>query len=206
MTTLLLDTHALLWWWSDEALLPPRVRETLSDADTTVFVSAASAWEIATKVRLGRLTPYRDMVPRFGELALAADLRHLPMTPSPRPARRQLSERAPRPVRPDAGRPGRVGVAHPRHPATLRSRTSRSGCSGSTSPPPEAEAIGRVLRAASHLWSNCECLAAPGPVAVDPEAGVEGERVRDGHAFHERPARAVGQGECLITEVERSAE
>ncbi len=80
MTRLLLDTHALLWWWSDEALLPPRVRETLSDADTAAFVSAASAWEIATKVRLGRLTPHRDVVPRFGELAMAADLRHLPLT------------------------------------------------------------------------------------------------------------------------------
>ena len=80
MTRLLLDTHALLWWWTDEALLPPRARETLSDAGMTVFVSAASAWEIATKVRLGRLTPYKDMVPRFGELASAAHLRHLPLT------------------------------------------------------------------------------------------------------------------------------
>lgn len=80
MTRLLLDTHALLWWWSDETLLPAAVRERIADADTTVFVSAASAWEVATKVRLGRLTPYRDMVPRYGELALAADLRHLPLT------------------------------------------------------------------------------------------------------------------------------
>ena len=80
MTRLLLDTHALLWWWTDEALLPPRARETISDADVTVFVSAASAWEIATKVRLGRLTGYGDMVSRFGELASSADLRHLSVT------------------------------------------------------------------------------------------------------------------------------
>ena len=80
MTRLLLDTHALLWWWSEEASLPPRAREALSNADATVFVSAASAWEIATKVRLGRLESYRDMVPRFDELAKAADLRHLPLT------------------------------------------------------------------------------------------------------------------------------
>ncbi len=80
MTRLLLDTHALMWWWSDEAMLPSRPRETISDAKVTVFVSAASAWEIATKVRLGRLTGYRDMVPRFGELASSADLRHLPVT------------------------------------------------------------------------------------------------------------------------------
>lgn len=79
MTRLLLDTHALMCWWSDEALLPSRPRETISDANVTVFVSAASAWEIATKVRLGRLTGYGDMVPRFGELASSADLRHLPV-------------------------------------------------------------------------------------------------------------------------------
>lgn len=80
MTRLLLDTHALLWWWTDEALLPRRARETISDADVTVFVSAASAWEIATKVRLGRLTRYSDIVSRFGELVSSADLRHLPVT------------------------------------------------------------------------------------------------------------------------------
>ena len=80
MTRLLLDTHALLWWWSDEELLPVRAREALSEADTTAFVSAVSAWEIATKVRLGRLSQFRHVVPRFGELARAADLRHLPLT------------------------------------------------------------------------------------------------------------------------------
>ena len=80
MRRLLLDTHALLWWWSDEALLPSLVRETVSDPEVVAFVSAASAWEVATKVRLGRLTRYRVVVPRFDELARAADLRHLPLT------------------------------------------------------------------------------------------------------------------------------
>ena len=80
MTPLLLDTHALLWWWSGDAALSPAARAAISEADATVLVSAASAWEIATKVRVGRLTAHGDVVARFGELAAAADLQHLAVT------------------------------------------------------------------------------------------------------------------------------
>jgi PIN domain nuclease of toxin-antitoxin system len=52
---LLLDTHALLWWSTGEKSLGRNVTRLLRDSDTLVFVSAASAWEIATKVRLGKL-------------------------------------------------------------------------------------------------------------------------------------------------------
>jgi PIN domain nuclease of toxin-antitoxin system len=52
---LLLDTHALLWWATSYPALPSKVRKALSSDATTVYVSAASAWEIATKVRLGKL-------------------------------------------------------------------------------------------------------------------------------------------------------
>jgi len=51
----LLDTHALLWWATDHRSLSRRVRRMMEDETTTVFVSAASAWEIATKIRLGKL-------------------------------------------------------------------------------------------------------------------------------------------------------
>ena len=51
----LLDTHALLWWLADPERLSPAVYPTLADPAQGVFVSAASAWEIATKHRLGRL-------------------------------------------------------------------------------------------------------------------------------------------------------
>ena len=80
MTPLLLDTHALMWWWSSDAALSATARASISDSETTVFVSAASAWEIATKMRVGRLAAHEDIVPRFSELAAAADLRHLPVT------------------------------------------------------------------------------------------------------------------------------
>ena len=51
----LLDTHALLWWLAEPERLSPLVHATLADPGQTVFLSAASAWEIATKHRLGRL-------------------------------------------------------------------------------------------------------------------------------------------------------
>jgi len=55
MSALLLDTHALLWWANADRALSAKVRRLIEDDTTEVFVSAASAWEIATKVRLGKL-------------------------------------------------------------------------------------------------------------------------------------------------------
>lgn len=52
---LLLDTHALLWWATSDRRLSRRVKKLIGDDDVRVFVSAATAWEIATKVRLGKL-------------------------------------------------------------------------------------------------------------------------------------------------------
>jgi PIN domain nuclease of toxin-antitoxin system len=53
---LLLDTHILLWWLSDCRGLSPRVCKAIADPDTEVFVSAVSAWEMAIKSSLGKLT------------------------------------------------------------------------------------------------------------------------------------------------------
>ena len=50
----LLDTHAFLWWLGGNPRMPGSARRAIDDADT-VFVSAASAWEIATKHRIGKL-------------------------------------------------------------------------------------------------------------------------------------------------------
>jgi PIN domain nuclease of toxin-antitoxin system len=62
---LLLDTHALLWWLAGDQSLSDAARKAIADADNEVFVSAASAWEIATKYRLGRLP---------GAAVIAADI------------------------------------------------------------------------------------------------------------------------------------
>jgi PIN domain nuclease of toxin-antitoxin system len=55
MNSLLLDTHALLWWANADRALSNKVRRWIEDDTMRVVVSAASAWEIATKVRLGKL-------------------------------------------------------------------------------------------------------------------------------------------------------
>jgi PIN domain nuclease of toxin-antitoxin system len=52
---LLLDTHAFLWWVTDDDRLSAAARASIGASDSQVFVSAASAWEIITKVRIGRL-------------------------------------------------------------------------------------------------------------------------------------------------------
>ena len=52
---LLLDTHALVWWWTDDPRLPQPARGAIADPGNTVIVSAASAWEISTKHRIGKL-------------------------------------------------------------------------------------------------------------------------------------------------------
>ena len=51
----LLDTHALLWLVSEPSRLAPAALEVLSKPTTTVAATAASAWEIGIKTRLGRL-------------------------------------------------------------------------------------------------------------------------------------------------------
>ncbi len=51
----LLDTHALLWWLADSVQLSRTAYSMISDESNDISVSAASAWEIATKHRLGKL-------------------------------------------------------------------------------------------------------------------------------------------------------
>jgi PIN domain nuclease of toxin-antitoxin system len=51
----LIDTHALLWADAEPRRLSVRARTLIESFSTEVFVSAASAWEIATKVRIGKL-------------------------------------------------------------------------------------------------------------------------------------------------------
>ncbi|MFK7942600.1 MAG: type II toxin-antitoxin system VapC family toxin [Paracoccaceae bacterium] len=52
---LLLDTHAFLWWGQGNVRMPVPIREVIEDPGAEVFVSAATAWEIATKHNLGKL-------------------------------------------------------------------------------------------------------------------------------------------------------
>ncbi len=61
----LLDTHTLLWWLFDDPKLSQQARETIATPENEILVSAASAWEISTKHRLGKLPEAGDIVDQF---------------------------------------------------------------------------------------------------------------------------------------------
>jgi PIN domain nuclease of toxin-antitoxin system len=52
---LLLDTHAFLWWITDDDRFSERAAGLIADGANEVYFSAASAWEIAIKAGLGRI-------------------------------------------------------------------------------------------------------------------------------------------------------
>lgn len=79
----LLDTHAFLWAVMQPGELSPKVRKLLENPATDIAVSAASAWEIATKFRLGKLpsaapivADIDDVARRLGARWLAVNQRH----------------------------------------------------------------------------------------------------------------------------------
>ena len=74
---LLLDTHVLIWW-DEGRRLSSAGRRAIEAADS-VYVSAASAWEVAIKIGLGRLRPSRtveEAVEESGFLELPITFRH----------------------------------------------------------------------------------------------------------------------------------
>ena len=81
--TLLLDTHTLLWALTDPDKLSEMARTRLEDPSTTLLVSSASAWELATKHRLGKLAQAEAVVhaldqhlTRLGAQVLPIGLNH----------------------------------------------------------------------------------------------------------------------------------
>ena len=81
--SLLLDTHALLWWLVEPEKLSSLAFAAINDPAASIFVSAASGWELATKARLGKLTGaeglLRDLpslLQNQGFQTLAVQLRH----------------------------------------------------------------------------------------------------------------------------------
>lgn len=77
---LLLDSHILLWWPSGSAKLGAQARELITTADTQLFMSAASWWELAIKNALGRLkidlSAAREAMTRRGAFALPVTMEH----------------------------------------------------------------------------------------------------------------------------------
>ena len=79
--------HVLLWWLADDARLSVDARAAIGDASAQVYVSAASAWEVAIKAGLGKLTAPDDLneqlaansfTPLDVSVVHALAVRHLP--------------------------------------------------------------------------------------------------------------------------------
>lgn len=76
----LLDTHALLWWLADDPSLSRRARAAIADVTHGVLVSAVAAWEIATKVRLGKLPTAADLAADLASIVDAEGFEILPIS------------------------------------------------------------------------------------------------------------------------------
>ena len=77
---LLLDTHALIWWVTGNTRMPENVRGAIAAVDETVLVSAASAWEIATKHRLGKLPEAEALMPDMAGILAGQGFSALPIS------------------------------------------------------------------------------------------------------------------------------
>jgi PIN domain nuclease of toxin-antitoxin system len=75
LTSLLVDTHALLWWRSDEGRLGSSALQAMEDVATPLYLSAASIWELEIKRAKGKLEAPEDLLETtrqrgFAELAV----------------------------------------------------------------------------------------------------------------------------------------
>ena len=76
----LLDTHALLWWLDGDKRLSKPARDFIGEEANTVFVSAASAWEIATKVRIGKLPGAAEIASNLASCMASQGFTELPIS------------------------------------------------------------------------------------------------------------------------------
>jgi PIN domain nuclease of toxin-antitoxin system len=74
---LLLDTHALLWWLSDDPRLSYRAEASISNPENQVFVSACTGYEVAYKQKLGKLPSFPESLQR---LLLRGGFQFLPIS------------------------------------------------------------------------------------------------------------------------------
>lgn len=77
---LLLDTHALLWWLDGDTRLSETAQAAIAQPDRVVLVSAASAWEITTKHRLGKLPGAAAVAENLRDCVAGQGFGELPIT------------------------------------------------------------------------------------------------------------------------------
>lgn len=76
---LLIDTHAIIWFITEDDRLPIKMKELIEDATNTCFVSIASLWEMSIKYSLGKLDLKTDLK-RIFEIISQSGLLILPIT------------------------------------------------------------------------------------------------------------------------------
>ena len=77
---LLLDTHTLIWWLTESRRLPETVRRAIFDPANRKLASAATAWEITTKHRLGKLPGSELIAADFAPAIARQGFEELPIT------------------------------------------------------------------------------------------------------------------------------
>lgn len=76
----LIDTHILLWWFFDDPKLDDHCREIIRQPNHRIFVSSATAWEIAIKYRIGKLPEAKQIVEEYSRLFQQAKFIEIAMT------------------------------------------------------------------------------------------------------------------------------
>lgn len=77
---LLLDTHTLIWWVSNSRRIPRSTLREIADEENDIFVSAATAWELATKHRIGKLDDAGRLVAGLPDFIKEQDFEELSVT------------------------------------------------------------------------------------------------------------------------------
>lgn len=79
---LLLDTHTFIWAVSNRRKLPAKILSAIENGENDIFVSSVSFWEIAIKIRLGKLEPIGDDDRDLVTIAEASDFQPIELLPS----------------------------------------------------------------------------------------------------------------------------
>lgn len=76
----LIDTHILLWWIFNDPKLDQTSRKIIQNPKNQIFVSSATAWEIATKHRIGKLPEAKELLENYPEILTKARFLELQIT------------------------------------------------------------------------------------------------------------------------------
>ncbi|AFZ02854.1 type II toxin-antitoxin system VapC family toxin [Calothrix sp. PCC 6303] len=76
----LIDTHIFLWWLFNDSKLNTSCREIIHNSSNRIIVSSVSAWEIATKYRIGKLPEAKQLIEEYSQILHKARFIELAIT------------------------------------------------------------------------------------------------------------------------------